>query len=83
MIRNQENFLSFYVEFSFVRYSVYIIFRVVIHVSSEKKLAVVRATRVVCTIEYISCIITSDQQRVSSYLQTESVFDSANIPGIL
>ena len=42
------------IKFSFVWYSVYIIFRVIIHVSPEKKLAVVRATRVVyVTIVYI------------------------------
>ena len=56
----------------------------IIHVSPGKKLAVFRATPVVYTI-VLSCTMytmyTSDQQRVSSYVQ--SVFDSANIPGIL
>ena len=56
--------LFFFVQFLFVRYSVYIIFRVTIHVSPEKKLAMVRATR--CTPLCVSCMA-SDQQRVSSY----------------
>ena len=68
---NMEKFFSFYVQFSFVRYSVYILFTVIIHAWPEK---FVRH-------ELCAPCITSDQQRVSSYLQ--SVFDSANIPGIL
>ena len=44
---------GFYVQFSFVRYSVYIILRVIIQVSPKKKLTVVCATQVVDTIVYI------------------------------
>ena len=55
------------------------IYSVIIHMSPEMKLAVVRATRVVYTIVFISCK-TSDQQRVLSYI--EFLFNSANIPGI-
>ena len=62
--------------FLFVRYSVYIKFRVTIHVSPEKKLAVVRATRVVYTmIGYILYNLWS--------AACITIFDSANIIGIL
>ena len=43
----------FNVQYSFVKYSVYIIFRVIIHVSPKKKLAVVCAKQVGYTIVYI------------------------------
>ena len=70
----KTSYLS-YVQFSFVRYRVYIIpvYRVIIQKSSCD-------TSCTCTPLCISCI-TSDQQCVSSFLQT--VFDPANIRGIL
>ena len=52
-----------------------LIFRVIIHASHEKKLAVVRATRVV----YIICIYRVLPLINSVYCHT----DYANIPGIL
>ena len=72
--------LFLYVQFSFVRYSEYIIFRVLIHVSPRKKAAVVRATRVVYTIVYIVYNLLSAACIV---IPIQSVFDSANIPRIL
>ena len=43
----------FYFQFLFLKYSVYITFKVIIHMSPEKKPAVVRMTRVVDTCLYI------------------------------
>ena len=67
MIRNLENFLSLYVQFSFVRNSVYSVYIIV-----KKKLAVVSATRVVYTINcvylvYVCIVIPTDCIQLCKY----------------